>query len=105
MADIIGEKRIHEGEDNLCRQLLSEENFFTAVSIMEALGKLRIPKAIPYILNWIQAKEHSILLEKQFFVLKHARIALTKLVNRVDDEIIIQFDQRYDEYLRDYFIL
>lgn len=105
MADIIGEKRIYEGEENLCRQLLSEENYFTAVSIMEALGKLRITKAIPYILNWIQAKEQSILSEKQFFVLKHARVALAKLADTVDNEVIVQFDQKYDEYLRDYFIM
>lgn len=105
MADIIGEKRIIEGEENLCRQLISEENFFTAVSIIEALGKLRITKAIPYILNWIQAKEKIILSEKQFFVLKHARIALAKLVDTVDNEVLIQFDKNYDEYLREYFIL
>lgn len=105
MADIIGEKRIYEGGENLCRQLLSEENFFTAVSIMEALGKLRTTKAIPYILNWVQSKEQSILSEKQFFVLKHARIALAKLVDTVDNEVLIQFDQKYDEYLREYFIL
>lgn len=105
MTDIIGEKRLYEGEENLCRQLSSEENFFTAVSIMEALGKLRNAKAIPYIMNWIQAKEKDIVSEKQFFVLKHARIALAKLVATSNDEILSQFDCRYNEYLHDYFIL
>lgn len=105
MADIIGEKRLYEGEENLCRQLSSEENYFTAISIMEALGKLRIAKAIPFILNWVQEKEQNILSEKQYFVLKHARIALAKLVDTSDDKILTNFDQKYNRYLQDYFIL
>ena len=105
MADVIGEKHLYKGEENLCKQLLCEENFYTAVSIIEALGKLRNAKAIPYIMNWIHANENNIVSEKQFFVLKHARIALAKLVDAPDDEILSQFDCKYKKYLHDYFIL
>lgn len=105
MADIIGEKRLLSGVCNLCRQLSVEENYYSAVSIIEALGKLRDTKAIIYINNWIQYYESNIISEKQFFVLKHARIAISKLVDSPDAQELTLFDQKYQKYLQDYFIL
>lgn len=93
------------GVYNLCRQLSVEENYYSAVSIIEALGKLRDAKAITYINNWIQNYENNIISEKQFFVLKHARIAISKLVDAPNAKELIHFDEKYQRYLRDYFIL
>ena len=93
MADIVGEKQLHSGVNNLCRQLTAEENFYTAVSIMEALGKLRNPIALNYILKWIQNNEKKVLSEKQYFVLKHARVALAKLTDDTTEYNLIQFDE------------
>lgn len=104
MADIVGEKQLHSGVNNLCRQLTAEENFYTAVSIMEALGKLRNPIALNYILKWIQNNEKKVLSEKQYFVLKHARVALAKLTDDTTEYNLIQFDEKYQKYLQDYFI-
>ncbi|MCH5172541.1 MAG: hypothetical protein J1F31_06925 [Erysipelotrichales bacterium] len=105
MADIIGEKRLIDGLQNLCKQLNVEDNYFTAVSIIEAMGKLRDQSAIPCILNWLQINEQNILSEKQLFVLKHIKIALLKLVNDPNDTRITTFDQKYNIHLRDYIIL
>lgn len=105
MADIIGEKRLLSGVCNLCRQLSIEENYYSAVSIIEALGKLRDTKAITYINNWIKYYENNIISEKQFFVLKHARIAISKLVDSPDAQELTLFDEKYQKYLQGYFIL
>jgi len=43
LADIIGEKKLVEANTILCKQLLLEKNYFTAASIIEAMGKLEIP--------------------------------------------------------------
>ena len=103
MADIIGEKRLTNGVENLCRQLAIEENYYSAVSIIEALGKLRNSKATNYILQWIEHNENNILSEKQFFILKHARIALAKLVEDSTKDTFTQFDQKYLKYIQEYF--
>lgn len=104
MSDIIGEKRIVAGVQNLCQQLHSEENYFSAVSMIEALGKLNNTAALPYILDWIAANETNILLEKQFFVLKHARIAIAKL-DSLQGQSLKDFDAKYNTYLENYYIL
>lgn len=105
MADIIGEKRLISGLRNLCRQLTVEENYYSAVSLIEALGKLRNPEALTYIVNWIQNNENNIISEKHYFVLKHARIALSKLVDGPEAKELTSFDEKYQKYLQDYFIL
>lgn len=105
MADIIGEKRLENGLHNLCKQLNIEENYYSAVSIIEALGKLRNPAAISPILNWLQINEQNVISEKQFFVLKHIKIALLKLVDDPKDARIDAFDNKYNIYLQDYVIL
>ena len=103
MSDIIGEKRINMGISNLCKQLRNEENYYTAVSMIEALGKLNDTTALPYIVEWLSAKERNIISEKQFFVLNHARIAIQKL-DTVGD-VLHEFNEKYAVYLKDYFIL
>ena len=104
MSDIIGEKRIFEGLQNLCRQLRGEENFFTAVSIIEALGKLGDPSALTHIQTWINENERKIIQEKQFFVLKHAQISITRL-DTAGGHILQEFRKKYEKYLKDYNIL
>ena len=48
-ADIIGEKNLIQANDILCKQLLAEKNYFTAASIIEAMGKLGISENITFI--------------------------------------------------------
>lgn len=61
MSDIIGEKRLYAGIPNLCKQLQNEENYYSAVSIIEALGKLNDSSSLHYILEWVSANEQAIL--------------------------------------------
>ena len=104
MSDIIGEKKLTEAVDNLCAQLIAEKNFYSAVSEIEALGKLGNDKAIYYIIQWITNNEQNIISEQQFFVLKHARIALVKLEKSFGC-VIKEFDEKYSCWLKDCFIL
>ncbi len=104
MADIIGEKRLTDGVQNLCHQLRSEENYYSAVSMIAALGKLGNNSALAYIQEWIASNEQNIIQEKQFFVLKHARIAIARL-DYPGGQLLRGFDEKYNVYLKDYYIL
>lgn len=104
MADIIGEKRLLSASKNLCRQLRCEDNYYTAISLMEALGKLNETPATEIILEWVNSHSKDILQQQQYFVLKHARIALTKLTSP-DDHIVRDFDEQYGKYIHEYFYL
>lgn len=105
ISDIIGEKKLSDAAENLCTQLRCEENFFVAVSIIEALGKINCQKSLSIINDWVQENKNKIIEEKQFFVLKHVRIVLSKLVGDNDLDVINNFDNEFQIYLKDYFIL
>ena len=97
-ADIIGEKKLIEANAVLCKQLLVEKNYFTAASIIEAMGKLEIQENATYINEWLSKNEENILRTKSYFVLKHIRIALLKL-NPNEREL---FDEKYLQYLGEF---
>lgn len=97
-ADIIGEKKLLEANDILCKQLLAENNYFTAASIIEAMGKLGIPNNITYINEWLTKNEKDILDTKNYFVLKHIRITFSRLNSKVREE----FDEKYLKYLGEF---
>lgn len=103
MADIIGEKHLQQGLQNLCTQLMNEDNYYSAVSEMEAIGKLGDPNSINIILEWLTQKEKKILDEKQYFVLKHIRIVIEKLDG--SGKYISKFNNKYDKILKNYYIL
>lgn len=97
-ADIIGEKRLLEANAILCKQLPYEKNYFTAASIIEAMGKLGIPENATYIDEWLSENVTDILETKNYFVLKHIRIALSKL----DPVRRKSFDEKYLIYLGEF---
>ena len=97
-ADIIGEKKLYEANTILCKQLSSEKNYFTAASIIEAMGKLGLPENVSYIEEWIKENENEILETKNYFVLKHIRISLSKL-NPIKRKL---FDEKYLQYLGEF---
>lgn len=105
ISDIIGEKKLYIASDNLCIQLQNEENYYSAVSIIEALGKLNCTSSIEIIINWVKQHESEMIKEKQFFVLNHVRIVLKKLLQDKDLELLKTFDDKYAIYLEDYYIL
>lgn len=105
MADIIGEKKLKAASLNLLKRLEMEDNYYTAVSIIEAIGKIKANDGLKCIKTWVSENENEIIKTKQFFVLKHARIALSKLDSSPNLNEVKLFDQRYGKYLENYFIL
>ncbi len=105
MADICGEKHLYSACPTLITQLLSENNLFTATSIISSIGKISDEKGGIAILKWLENNEIEIITTKQFFVLKHARIALEKIDKKKHSEFINNFDKKYYNYIKDYFIL
>lgn len=99
MADIIGEKRLVSAEKLLIIRLKEEENYYTAVSIMEALGKISAIESKTTILQWCNDHEKGIILSQNLFVLKHAKNALSKLVTTISDPVIKQFDELFGKAL------
>jgi hypothetical protein len=98
LADIIGEKNLIEAHEILCHQLMCEKNFYTASSIIEALGKLGKRDCFSYIQLWINKNEKEIINTKHWFVFKHARIAIGKL----NPEYLKSYDKKYKDYLTDF---
>lgn len=102
MSDIIGEKRILQAIDNLIIQLPKEKNYYTAISMIEAIGKLGFSKGADTIMNWINNNSQEILETRDLFVLKHAVIAISKLQNHENKDKIKQFIEHYTQYLNGY---
>lgn len=105
MADIVGEKRLKEALPALYAQLRMEDNYFSAASIIAAIGKLQDVGGITHINQWIQKNDAEIHATKQFFVLRRALMAVTSLDNTPDAFYITAFQNRYNDVLKDYFII
>ena len=99
MADIVGEKRLLMAKDALCRQLAAEENYYTAVSIIEAIGKIGYSDGLAVIEQWLTEHRDDILSCKMFSVFRHAKNAVIRLDNTAGGEHRLRFNQLYDQYL------
>lgn len=105
MADIIGEKKLKEAVPSLLNQFQIEENYFTSVSFISAIGKLEVIKGGEVILNWIEKRIDNIVKTNQLFVLKHSHIALDRIDNKHQTIFLTLFNKEYNHYIKDYFIL
>lgn len=99
MADIIGEKRLLNAGNVLCRQLLSETNYYTAVSIIEAIGKLDYEMGIGTIEEWLAMHEIDIVESKMYTVFRHAQNAIIRLDHTYDGIHRATFAQKYAAYI------
>lgn len=104
MADIIGEKKLYFAKKNLTKQLLIEHNYFTAASIIEALGKIGDSESLNIILNWTEGKEKNIISEHQYFLLRHIYKAIVLLDNTPNQEQALRFQRKYKKYMDDFII-
>ena len=104
ISDIIGEKRIYAAIPNLCSQLQNEKNYYSAVSIIEALGKLGASDSLPNIQDWLAINEQNIIQEKQFFVLKHIRSSIVKL-DHSNGQALQSFDKKYVSYINENYLI
>ena len=102
MADIIGEKKLFDAKENLVRQLEVEENFYTAVSIIEAIGKIGTIRDIDTINRWLNKMGSEIIHSKMFSVLRHAQVSIIRLDNSFDKEYINAFNNIYGKYLNEF---
>lgn len=99
MADIIGEKQLHNARNALCRQLLSEGNYYTAISIIEAIGKLDYEVGLATIEEWLIAHEQDIIESKMYTVFRHAQNAVIRLDHSADGSHRARFAQKYEKYI------
>lgn len=105
MSDIIGEKKLKNATNLLFTQLPKERNFFTAQSMIEAIGKLKQEGGIEVINQWIETNEKEILATNQLFVLKHALGAISSLDTTRDGIHVSMFREKYGTILRNYYIV
>ena len=94
IADIIGEKKLIEATQILHTQLLAEQNYYAASSMIEALGKIGNHDSLKYINMWFVEHEHELISTKHFFIFKHIRIAVAKL----DATYSKNFEEKYKDY-------
>ena len=95
-SNIIGEKRLRSALDILTTQLICEENYYTAASMIEAIGKIGSKTNIIGINQWIAEHVEEILKTKSYFVLRHTFAALARL----DADVAEQFRKKYLQYIR-----
>lgn len=105
LADVIGEKKLYEAGDVLLSQLLLEDNYFSAVSIISAIGKLGVSNGADTIMTWLADNQENIIRTNQLFVLKHISISLTRLDKKNNSAYYGSFQANYGSLLKDYFIL
>lgn len=101
MADIIGAKGINRGFEALKRQLLVEENWYTIGSIVEAIGRIAPTRdGMDTIERWIDENGDRIIIERQFFLLKHLLHGIVRL-EKNGTEHIDRFRNKYDKYMHE----
>ena len=105
MADIIGEKHLQSALSSLFVQLGVENNYFTASSLISAIGKLNNTEGISHIVGWVDNNYDEIYQTKQFFVLRRALMAISTLDNSPNTEHINAFQDKHGKILKDYFII
>lgn len=105
MSDIIGEKKIIAAAPLLFKQLAKEKNFFTAQSMMEAIGKLKQSGGINVITQWVEDNKSEILQTKQLFVLKHALNAIRLLDTTANQIFVNKFENEFGAILKDYYLI
>lgn len=105
MADIVGEKGLESALPALYAQLRIEDNFFTASSIISAIGKLHDQGGIYHINKWITEHWDELTSTKQFFVLRRALMAISLLDDTPNSMHTENFNAMYGEILKDYFII
>ena len=104
MADIIGEKKLYEGHQNLLKQMDIEQNYFTVASIIEAIGKIGDFNDIAFINKWIDEHIEKAIQDHQYFLLKHIYKALGCLDNTPDQKYVLSFKEKYTVYMDSYIL-
>lgn len=99
MADIIGAKKLTKALGHIRRQLSDEENIYSAASMITAIGKLTLSEGAPDILRWIAIHKNNIIERENYFILKHARRALSAIDNLNDTRGVAEMETIFKEHL------
>ena len=99
MADIIGEKHLYSAGNSLCRQLLAEENYYTAISLNEAIGRIGYEVGLKTINEWLEMHERDIVTSRMYTVFRHAQNAITRLDSSADGALRGKFAEKYAKYI------
>lgn len=99
MADIIGEKHLNAAGSALRRQLIAEENYYTAVSIMEAIGKIGCTDGILDIEKWLEINGSKVISDNMFSVFRHAQNAIIRLDVSLDGVHRKKFNKKYGKHI------
>ena len=96
---LLVKKQLHNAGNVLCRQLLAETNYYTAVSIIEAIGKLDYETGLVTIEEWLAANEQNVIESKMYTVFRHAQNAIIRLDHTHDGTHRTIFAQKYAKYI------
>ena len=99
MADIIGEKHLYSVGNSLCRQLSAEENYYTAISLIEAIGRIGYEVGLKTINEWLEMHERDIVTSRMYTVFRHAQNAITRLDSSADGALRGKFAEKYAKYI------
>lgn len=101
LADIIGEKRLVIAKDALFMQLNAEENYYSAISIIEAIGKIGQIDGLIHIKKWTKEHLDDIIASKMFTVFRHIKNAVIRLDSTPNHEYVASFSKLIDKYITD----
>lgn len=101
MADIIGERQLDEAHEYLVDALKKEENYFSAASIIAALGKLTPNKnSLIAIKAWLKKHGDNAVKTDRLFVLRRAMDAFEKIDMTDKREYVRWFDNSFYKALK-----
>ena len=104
MADIIGERRLNEAKPYLVAALRKEENFYSASSIIAALGKLETwDESLDAIQSWIRSNIKAPIDIMKASVLRRAMRALDLLDCTPKRQYATPFNNKYSNDIKRYF--
>lgn len=99
MADVIGEKKICSAQTALQNALSKEENIYSTISIIEALGKIGMKDSYNIIFDWISIQPINRLQENNGLILNHALRAFLKLDELNNMTKAEEFKNKYSNLL------
>ena len=99
-SDIAGAKRLESAYPNLVAQLSREDNYYSANSMIVALGRIGKKEAVAPIFDYIRRNIDSIVSTRSQFLLNHARASLAMLDSGAG-EVVSRFEQEFGDRIGD----
>lgn len=101
MANIVAKKGLKMAGDILVKQLVKEDNFYTAGSFITAIGELKNVAGVPVIFDWVE--KHVVETKKAEhlqFILNRSEIALSQLDKVSHSNDCLRFRELYKDLFK-----